>query len=327
MKAQITVLIAVYNAEQTLRRCLDSMLAQTLPQWQAVCVDDCSTDHSWAILQDYAARDHRLTVVRLTENSGQAHARNIGLKHAEADVVTFLDSDDWLSSDCLERVVATFEAHPLTDTVLLNLMNVAEGQQQPYPMPHFDVLSGHEAFLKSLGWDIHGVYAARRKLYKDHPYDETCRAYSDDLTTHLHYFCSREVRQCGGTYYYWQNPQSVTHKPTVRRFDLLKAKERMRECLIEIGADKETIDHYETLRWLALVDACMFYHVHGLQLSSADRREGLNAMLHAWKTIDRKAVDSSLLRKFGYRRMPSWALFRCQEWLYFSLRGLLGKNI
>lgn len=327
MKAQVSILMAVYNAEQTLRRALDSLLAQTLTQWQAVCIDDCSTDQSLAILQDYARRDTRFRVLHLNHNQGLAHARNEGFRLAEGSLVTFLDSDDWLSPDALERAVGTFSAHPQTDCVLFRFMICSDEGQHCFPMTDFEVLPGRQAFELSLdNWIIHGIYVARRELYERYLYDETCRVYSDELTTHLHYYISREVRQCPGTYYYWQNPQSVTHKPTVRRFDLLRAKERMREYLLELGARQEVICHYETLRWLTLVDAYMFYHVHGRQLSKADRQQGLAIMRHAWQTIDRKAADKRVLRKFGYRPMASWTLFRLQEWLYFSLRGVLGKN-
>ncbi|MFW5514712.1 MAG: glycosyltransferase family 2 protein, partial [Prevotella sp.] len=56
---KVSVLIAVYNTEKYLHECLDSLLHQTLEEWEAICVDDASTDGSWAILQDYAAKDDR----------------------------------------------------------------------------------------------------------------------------------------------------------------------------------------------------------------------------------------------------------------------------
>lgn len=324
--SRISLLIAVYNAETTLRRCLDSLLRQTHTDWQAVCIDDCSADGSLAILREYAGRDRRFTVLHLSENGGQAHARNMGLTKVAGSIVMFLDSDDWLADDALATLSQTFDEHPETDAVLLRVVNVNGGQEEEYPMKPFDRLAGQEAFRLSLDWTIHGIYAARRSVYDRYPYDETCRAYSDDLTTHLHYYISREVRQCAGTYYYWQNPQSVTHRPSVRRFDLLRAKERMRQYLLELKAGQEIIDGYEVQRWLALVDGCMFYHVHGRELSPADRREGLAVLRHAWQTIDRRALPAWLTRKPGYRPMSSWPLFRLQEWVYFSLRGLLGRN-
>lgn len=324
--SKISLLVAVYNAETTLRRCLDSLLAQSFADWQAVCIDDCSTDCSLAVLQDYAARDERFTVLHLNENHGQAFARNEGLKCTDGEIVAFLDSDDWLADDALALLEKTFERWPQTDAVLFRVVNVSGEKESEYPMPAFDRLTGREAFELSLDWTIHGVYAARRSLYDRYPYDTTCRAYSDDITTHLHYFVAREVRACAATYYYWQNPQSVTHKPSVRRFDFLKAKERMRQYLLDLQVNQSLLDRYETLRWLTLVDSFMFLHVHGHELTAAERKYGLQEMRHAWQTIERRGVEKAVTRKFGYRPLAAWPLFCVQEWIYFTLRGWLGKN-
>ena len=102
---KVTVLVAVYNAERFLPQCLDSLLAQTMSDFQVICIDDASTDRSLQVLNTYALRDLRIEVVRLLENRGQAHARNEGLKQAEGDIVCMLDADDWLSADALERLV------------------------------------------------------------------------------------------------------------------------------------------------------------------------------------------------------------------------------
>ena len=92
--AKFSVLVAVYNAAATLPRCLDSLRAQTLTDFEAICIDDASTDGSWAILSRYAERDRRFIIRHLDENRGQAHARNIGLALATGQYTTFLDSDD-----------------------------------------------------------------------------------------------------------------------------------------------------------------------------------------------------------------------------------------
>jgi len=70
----------------------------------------------------------------------------------------------------------------------------------------------------------------------------------------------------------------------------------------------------------------MFYFVHGRQLSAADRRYGLEELHRVWATVDRHSLDRDMTAKFGYRPCRSWRMFRLQEWLYFTLRSLLGKN-
>ena len=78
--------------------------------------------------------------------------------------------------------------------------------------------------------------------------------------------------------------------------------------------------------WLDVVDLYMFYHVHGHELSAADRRYGLQEIRRVWATIDRCALEAATITKFGYRPCATFRLFRLQEWLYFTLRGLLGRN-
>lgn len=323
--AEVTVLVAVYNAAAFLPRCLDSLTGQSLGDIQIVCIDDGSTDGSLQVLNDYAHRDRRIEVIHLAENGGQAHARNVGLRQARGRYVCMVDADDWLSADALELLCAAFDGE--TDCVLFDVVKVyPDGREELYPMPAFETLTGLEAFRLSLTWQIHGLYGVRLDIHQEQPYDETCRAYSDDNTTRLHYLASRQVRRCTGRYYYRQHAASVTHAASVRRFDYLRANESMRRQMIEQDVDPVLLDLYENHRWLNLVDVYMFYHVHGRELPAADRRYGLSLLHHTWATIDRHALRKETTAKFGYRPCSTFRLFRLQEWLYFTLRGLFHKN-
>lgn len=326
MNCKVTVLVAVYNAEPTLTKCLDSLLGQTLCDIQVVCIDDGSSDGSPGILYDYASRDPRIEVIALKENHGQAYARNQGLERARGDYTCFLDSDDWLSPDALEQAVEVFTSHPATDCVLFQVEIVEQGKNRRYPLPPFDVLTGEDAFRKSIDWQIHGVYMVRTSLHRRFPYDDTCRSFSDDNTTRLHYFHSREVRLCQGIYYYLQHSSSTSHVVSVKQFDRLKANESMKEMLVAIKADPVVLRQWEVTRMLVLVDCYMFYHLHAHELPPADRRFALSEMHRVWRNIDRSLLDAPEVKKFGYRPTPCWPLFRLQEWAYFVLRGFLGKN-
>lgn len=102
----ISVIIPVYNIQQHLRECLDSVLGQSYPHLQVICVDDGSTDESPAILAEYAQKDPRVQVIR-QPNAGPGAARNTGLEAATGEYVIFLDSDDWFEPDFLEQMVDT----------------------------------------------------------------------------------------------------------------------------------------------------------------------------------------------------------------------------
>ena len=92
-KPFFSIIIPVYNVAPYLRECLDSVLVQTFTDWEAICVDDGSTDGSGAILDEYAAKDQRFRVFH-QPNAGVSAARNKGLDEAKGDNILFLDADD-----------------------------------------------------------------------------------------------------------------------------------------------------------------------------------------------------------------------------------------
>ena len=98
---RISVIIPVFNVEAFLPRCLDSLLAQSFPDWEAICVDDGSTDGSGAILDDYAARDPRFRVIHKA-NGGVSAARNTALPLLGGEYTLLMDSDDFLHPQLME---------------------------------------------------------------------------------------------------------------------------------------------------------------------------------------------------------------------------------
>lgn len=100
----VSIIIPVYNAEVYLRQCLDSVISQTYQNLQIILVNDGSTDNSAAICEEYKVRDGRIRVIHKV-NEGAGLARNEGLKYVEGKYVTFVDSDDWISLDRIERLV------------------------------------------------------------------------------------------------------------------------------------------------------------------------------------------------------------------------------
>ncbi len=323
---KVSVLVAVYNAEDTITRCLDSLVAQTHRDVEILCVDDCSTDGSYDLLRKYASEDSRIKVFRQAENKGQAVARNRALDEATGDLVCFLDSDDRFSQDALEKAVRVFGDNAQTDCVLFRVIMVDGDAEDDYPMARFDAMTGYEAFEASLTWKIHGCYMTRMSLHKKYPYDDTCRAYSDDNTTRIHYYKSREVRCCDGIYYYHRNAASVTHKPSVRRFDYMKANESMKRQLEALGVGDDVMRMYENVRWLVVIDTYMFYFLNRRRLEREEAGFGIREIKRVWETIDTARIDRALRHKFGYMHIRfSWNLFRLQEEIYFNLKKLLGR--
>lgn len=98
---KISVIVPVYNAEEYLHRCVDSIFAQTFADFELLLIDDGSKDNSGAICDEYAAKDSRVRVFH-KENGGVSSARNMGLDNAKGEWICFVDSDDWVEKEYLE---------------------------------------------------------------------------------------------------------------------------------------------------------------------------------------------------------------------------------
>jgi glycosyltransferase involved in cell wall biosynthesis len=99
-KSLISIIVPIYNVEDYLSQCLDSIIAQTYPHWECVLVDDGSKDESGRICDEYAARDKRFVVVHKL-NEGVAKARITAFEHSKGELITFIDSDDYVSPEYL----------------------------------------------------------------------------------------------------------------------------------------------------------------------------------------------------------------------------------
>ena len=100
----ISIIIPVYNAEKYIRKCLDSIIAQTYTCWEAILVDDGSLDNSGAICDEYARKDQRFKVIH-QQNGGVSVARQTGLDHATGNYIIHCDPDDWVEPNMLEELL------------------------------------------------------------------------------------------------------------------------------------------------------------------------------------------------------------------------------
>lgn len=136
----ISVIVPVYNAAGSLHRSLRSVLGQTLPDFELIVIDDCSTDESANILEVYRVIDDRVRIFSTNKNSGPGVARNVGLKNARGKFIAFLDSDDFWMSNKLERQIRSFDNDEVilsyTSTILLNpegnILGIINGRQRVY---------------------------------------------------------------------------------------------------------------------------------------------------------------------------------------------------
>lgn len=108
---KISIVIPFYKVENYIAQCLGSVVNQLLPDIEILCIDDYSPDESINIVRDYAKKDNRIRIFQHEENRGVGAARNTGIKNAKGEYIFFLDPDDWLLEDALQRLYEAAKKH------------------------------------------------------------------------------------------------------------------------------------------------------------------------------------------------------------------------
>ena len=108
---KVSVIVPVCNVRDYLPQCVESILTQSFQDFESLLVDDNSTDGSEQLCDQYAQADPRVRVLHLTEHRGISVARNTGVKNARGDLISFIDSDDFVSEEYLAQMVATLTAY------------------------------------------------------------------------------------------------------------------------------------------------------------------------------------------------------------------------
>lgn len=169
--AKISVIVPVYNVEDYLNECLDSIINQTFEDIEIICVNDGSTDNSLAILEDYEKKDERIKIIS-QENCGLSCARNKGMSVATGEYIYFIDSDDYLESEALGELYDLAEKKDL-DVILFKLINVDDDTKEKYPTKYYDMeflkeKVGDNVFdYKDLGEDLYRLSVSiPGKLFK-----------------------------------------------------------------------------------------------------------------------------------------------------------------
>lgn len=174
---KVSVIIPVYNVENYLRQCLDSVVNQTLREIEIICVNDSSTDGSLAILEEYAQKDDRIQVIT-QPNAGAGAARNRGMDLAKGEYLSFLDSDDFFEPAMLEKaynlaeqnradfvVYKSDQYHTEENKFVPVSWAVREQEIPPYPVFNYRQLTDN-VFKVFVGWAWDKLFS--REFVKKH---------------------------------------------------------------------------------------------------------------------------------------------------------------
>ena len=198
MMTKVSIGVPVYNVGKYLRECLNSIINQTFTDFEVILVDDGSTDNSFTICQEYVAKDNRFKLIH-QENKGLAGARNTCLKYMKGEYVTWVDSDDRVEANYLERLL---EVQEETQADLVNGYNYGFKDGMIYYYDYTNISPNLEKFEKTpkeqflltlSGNDV--VFwgnLAKRKLYRG-VYCAQGKNYEDNGTKFKLYFRANKI--------------------------------------------------------------------------------------------------------------------------------------
>lgn len=218
----VSIIMPVYNTEKYLERAIQSIIDQTIENWELILVDDGSTDHSVEICDQYAQKDPRISVIHIA-NSGAGEARNIGLTKACGENVFFCDSDDWMEKNYLQMLVS--EMHPDIDMVYSNF-SIENSEGKIEYISEFDIeeytlsdCNSHRSFLVSYFKNCIG-HTLWSRLFKKSIIEENHICFvntniAEDMTFLIMYlsYCSNKIQGIiNSGYHYVLREGSLTKK-------------------------------------------------------------------------------------------------------------------
>lgn len=223
---RVSVIVPVYNGAATLDEALQSLADQTLAQWEAVVVDDGSTDATAGIAEAWAARDARVRLVRQA-NGGVSSARNTGHAHARAPWLFYLDADDWLHPRALEHLVGAAEAEPNTGLAYGSVARVApDGTCDSFECPEKLAADPPRALRHQSQVAIH-VLASRRLVQELGGFDTGLKTSEDwDLMRKIAFSGAGFVRAPEAISYYRMRAGSASMDGVQMLRDALAVLER-----------------------------------------------------------------------------------------------------
>lgn len=250
----ISVIIPAYNAQAYLRECLESVLAQSFSDWEAIIVNDGSTDSTREIAAGFTVRDSRFRLVS-TPNGGLSSARNAGIAEARGQWLTYLDSDDTLYPDALVKLMAATTEN--VDIVVAGLSR--DRDVAAVTDDSVEIMSGLTALERGL-YQRGVTTSACAKLFSRRVADGI--TFPDGLYYEDLLYCVETLRRSARVavigdvvYYYRDNPSSFINTFSPRRLDVLRVTARVEELL---EGDEELLRAARSRR----LSAC--FNIYGL---------------------------------------------------------------
>lgn len=232
--ARVSIIIPVYNVENYIRKCIESVISQTFSEIEIILVDDGSTDGSGRICEEYKNKDNRIKVVH-KDNGGLSSARNCGISIATGEYLGFIDSDDYIAKDMFEKLYTNIIKED-ADVSICGIYQCYEGKEPPINEPWYSVLTPQEAIAIAFQGKKFSVNAVnklyKKELFKDVRYPEGKTTEDAFVIVDIFSQCKKIVATSEQKYYYFHREGSITTvKSAANCFDCIEAYGRNLEII------------------------------------------------------------------------------------------------
>ncbi len=269
MAKTVSVIVPVYNVSKYLDQCIGSLLKQSYKDQEIILVNDGSTDKSFLICEEYRKKDPRIRLIS-QENAGLSAARNRGIEAAGGDYLCFLDSDDWLEENFLERMVSVHEETG-SDVTICNYKAFDEEKSVVYVYQSFEEKYVKEFTPSEWFRNIYGngdfstnFVVAWGKLYNRSLFENIRyplgKIAEDDYTTYFAYLLSEKIAYIHEPLYiYRKTPTGISKtKPLMERLPLQSIEEEFTLATLAEDIDTSSIRKIYLERLRILRDWCLF---------------------------------------------------------------------
>ena len=224
---KVSVIVPVYNTEQYLEKCLNSLVNQTLEDIEILVVNDGSSDNSQNIIDEFAARFPLKIKSFIKENGGLSDARNFGLNHSSGELVGFVDSDDYVSEKMFEEMYGLAKKHS-AEMVICNLRKVDENgnvtqklTQIPNMPEKIDLEKKFSVFADLSYFACNKIF--KRELFENKRFEKGIHFEDIQLIPQLLLQCETLAQTQNYHYQYLERTDSITKSHTEKGLDILNA--------------------------------------------------------------------------------------------------------
>lgn len=254
MNPLVSIIVPVYNVESYLKRCIDSILAQTCSDIEIILVDDGSTDASPRICDEYADKDSRIEVIH-KKNGGQSEARNRGLDICKGDYISFVDSDDWVEPAYIEELLKLITKEDVDIAICeLKRTKFFEEKNEPQKIDSRCYTSA-DAIRRLFVQKEVSFIGPVCKIYKRRLFNTVRfpvgKFHEDEFVTHVLFSHAKKIVYTSAIlYYYYQRADSTMGTP--HPYDLLEAEERQFDFILCNDMADLQSNHAKLICWQIL---------------------------------------------------------------------------